>query len=143
MRCGAFCVFGHSNIQPVKKIINTDKAPAPVGPYNQAVVHDGTLYVSGQIAINPATGELVTGTIEAETRQVMENLKAILEEAGITFEEVLKCSVFVSDMNNYGRINAVYAEYFDEDTAPARELVEVANLPKFVNIEISVIAAFD
>jgi len=125
----------------MKKIFQTDKAPAPVGPYNQAVAHQGTLYISGQIALKSATGELVTGTIEQETRQVMDNLKAILAEAGLTFEDVLKCSVFVSDMNNYGRINAVYAEYFDEETAPARELVEVANLPKFVNVEISAIAA--
>lgn len=127
----------------MKKIIITDKAPAPVGPYNQAIIHNGTLYASGQIAINTATGELVTGSIEEETRQVMENIRAILNEADLSFEDVIKCSVFVSDMNNYSRINAVYAEYFNEDTAPARELVEVANLPKFVNIEISVIAAFD
>jgi 2-iminobutanoate/2-iminopropanoate deaminase len=127
----------------MKKIIQTDRAPSPVGPYNQAVVHNDTLYASGQIAINPDTGELVVRTIEEETRQVMENIRAILEEAGLGFKDVLKCSVFVSDMNNYSRINAVYAEYFDEDTAPARELVEVSNLPKFVNVEISVIAAFD
>lgn len=127
----------------MKKIIQTDKAPAPVGPYNQAVVHNDTLYASGQIAIDPATGELVTDNIEAETRRVMENIKAILEEAALNFSDVVKCSVFVSDMNNYARINAVYAEYFDEATAPARELVEVANLPKFVNVEISVVAAFD
>ena len=127
---------------PVKKIITTAQAPAPVGPYNQAVVHNDTLYVSGQIAINPATGDLITDNIEDETRRVMENLKAILTEAGLSFADVLKCSVFVSDMHNYGRINAVYAEYFDDATAPARELVEVANLPKFVNVEISLIAAF-
>lgn len=127
----------------MKKIINTAQAPAPVGPYNQAIVHNDTLYVSGQIAIDPATGELVLESIEAETRRVMENLKAILAEADLNFSNVVKCSVFVSDMNNYGRINAVYAEYFDEATAPARELVEVANLPKFVNVEISLIAAFD
>lgn len=125
----------------MKKIIQTAHAPAPVGPYNQAVSHNGVLYVSGQIAIHPPTGELRTGDIETETRQVMENLKAILTEAGITFEEVLKCSVFVTDMHHYARINAVYAEYFDEKTAPARELVEVRNLPKFVNVEISLIAA--
>ena len=126
----------------MKKIITTDKAPAPVGPYNQAIVHNDTLYASGQIAIDPATGSLVTETIEAETRQVMENIKAILTEAGLGFGDVIKCSVFVTDMNNYSRINAVSAEYFDEYTAPARELVEVRNLPKFVNVEISVIAAF-
>ncbi len=130
-------------VPTMKKIIQTDKAPAPVGPYNQAIIHSGTLYISGQIALDPATGELVTGDIEAETRRVMENLRAILAEADLTFEDVIKCSIFVSDMNNYGRINEVYATYFDEATAPARELVEVANLPKFVNIEISAIAAFD
>lgn len=126
----------------MKKIINTPNAPAPVGPYNQAIIHGDTLYASGQIAINPATGELVTETIEAETHQVMQNIKAILEEAGLGFEDVIKCSVFVSDMNQYSRINVVYATYFNEATAPARELVEVANLPKFVNVEISVIAGF-
>lgn len=125
----------------MKKIIQTDNAPAPVEPYNQAILHNGTLYVSGQIALDPPTGKLITDNIEAETHQVMKNIQAILTEAGLNFEDVIKCSVFVSDMNLYGRINAVYAEYFNEDTAPARELVEVANLPKFVNIEISVIAA--
>ncbi len=124
----------------MKKIIQTPHAPAPVGPYNQAIAHNGTLYVSGQIAIDPTTGELVMDNIEAETHQVMKNIQAILTEAGIGFEQVLKCSVFVKDMHNYGRINAVYSSYFNDDTAPARELVEVANLPKFVNIEISVIA---
>lgn len=125
----------------MKKIINTSNAPAPVGPYNQSVMVNGMLFVSGQIAIIPETGKLVEGSIEEETKQVMENLKAILEEAGMTFENVIKSSVFVSDMHNYSKINGVYASYFDEATAPARELVEVANLPKFVNIEISVIAA--
>lgn len=127
----------------MKKIINTDKAPAPVGPYNQAIIHNDTLYASGQIALDPETGKLVTDNIEVETRRVMENIRALLQEAGLTFADVLKCSIFVSDINNYSRINAVYAEYFDEATAPARELVEVANLPKNVNVEISVIAAFD
>ncbi|MBK8703912.1 MAG: RidA family protein [Saprospiraceae bacterium] len=127
----------------MKKIIKTAKAPLPIGPYNQAVAYRNTLYISGQIAINPATGDIVTGTIEDETRQVMENLKAILEEAGLTFHDVVKCSVFVKDMHNFSRINAVYAQYFDEASAPARELVEVANLPRFVNIEISAIAAFE
>lgn len=127
----------------MKKIIKTSKAPAPVGPYNQAIIHNGTLYASGQIAIDPATGELVTHDIAAETKQVMENIRAILNEAGLSFEEVIKCSIFVSDINNYGRINEVYASYFREESAPARELVEVANLPKLVNVEISIIAAFD
>lgn len=125
----------------MKTIINTNKAPAPVGPYNQATMHNGLLFISGQIAIDASTGQLVNENIEAETHQVMKNLSYVLEEAGMTFENVLKASVFVSDMHNYSRINAVYAEYFNEATAPARELVEVANLPKFVNIEISVIAA--
>ncbi len=126
----------------MKKIINTDQAPAPVGPYNQSVRAGDILFCSGQIAIDPATGGLVQESIEAETHQVMKNIQALLAAAGLSFENVVKSSVFVSDMNNYSRINAVYAEYFNEDTAPARELVEVANLPKFVNIEISVIAAF-
>ncbi|MBT8231106.1 MAG: RidA family protein, partial [Saprospiraceae bacterium] len=116
-------------------------APAPVGPYNQSVKVNNMLFVSGQIAIIPSTGKLVTGTIEEETDQVMKNLGAILTEAGMTYENIIKASVFVSDMKQYAQINGVYARYFDEATAPARELVEVANLPKFVNIEISVIAA--
>ena len=124
----------------MKKIINADNAPAPVGPYNHSVMFNGMLFCSGQIAIVPETGELETSDIEAETHQVMKNISAILSAADMTFQDIIKCSVFVSDMNLYGRINAVYAEYFDEATAPARELVEVANLPKFVNIEISVIA---
>ena len=124
-----------------KKIISTKNAPGAVGANNQAVEHNGTLYVSGQIAINPTTGELVMDDIETETHQVMKNMGAILAAAGCTFDDVLKCEVFVSDMNNYARINAVYAEYFNETNAPARALVEVANLPKFVNVEISCIAA--
>ena len=124
----------------MKKIINTTKAPSPVGPYNQSVLAGNMLFISGQIAIDPANGDLVLGDIETETHQVLRNLGNILEEAGLTFEDIVKCSVFVKDMNLYARINAVYAEYFKEDTAPARELVEVANLPKFVNIEISAIA---
>lgn len=125
----------------MKKIIKTNRAPDPVGPYNQAVLHQGTLYISGQIALDPATSELISGDIETETRRVMDNIGAILQEAGIGFDEVLKCSIFVSDIKDYGRINAVYTTYFDEATAPARELVEVANLPKGVNVEISAIAA--
>lgn len=124
-----------------KTIINSAKAPKPVGPYNHSVLVNGILFISGQIAIDPSNGELVQESIEAETHQVLKNLGAILEEAGCTYEDVVKCSVFVSDMGMYGRINAVYAEYFNEDTAPARELVEVANLPKYVNVEISAIAS--
>lgn len=123
----------------MKKIINTTEAPAPIGPYNQAVkVHD-TLYVSGQIAINPASGELVSDNIEEETHQVMKNLKAILNEAGGDLGDVVKCSIFVSDMNNFSNINTIYGQYFEEN-APARETVEVSRLPKDVNVEISCIA---
>lgn len=124
----------------MKKIIKTPKAPAPIGPYNQAVLIKDTLYISGQIPIDPATGELVEGDIQKETRQSMENLKAILEEAGMNFENVIKSSIFIKDMNQFALINEVYGSYFDEATAPARETVEVANLPKFVNVEISMIA---
>ncbi|CAM4129025.1 RidA family protein [Gillisia hiemivivida] len=125
----------------MKKIIKTSNAPAPIGPYNQAVLNGDMLYTSGQIAIDPKTGNLVTASIQAETELVMENLKAILTEAGMTFENVLKSSIFISDMNNFAQINEVYARYFNAETAPARETVEVANLPKFVNVEISVIAS--
>src|SRR6478736_2992339 len=125
----------------MKTIINSDKAPAPIGPYNQAVLFGNTLYVSGQIPLNPATMELVNDGIESETKQVMENLKAILEEAGMTFENVVKSSIFIMDMNNdFAKINAVYTSYFNEATAPARETVQVACLPKNVNVEISMIA---
>lgn len=124
----------------MKTIIRTNKAPAPIGPYNQAVLAGNTLYVSGQIPINPATGELVSENIKVETLQVMENLKAVLEEAGMTFENVVKTSIFIADMHNFAEINDVYSNYFDNETAPARETVEVANLPKFVNVEISMIA---
>ena len=124
----------------MKKIITTPNAPAPIGPYNQATLINGTLYISGQIPINPATGELVEGDIKKETIQSMENLKAILEEANMTFENVVKTSIFVKDMHQFAAINEAYGTYFNADTAPARETVEVANLPKFVNVEISMIA---
>lgn len=125
----------------MKKIITTDNAPTPIGPYNQAVLLGDLLYTSGQIAINPKTGALEIDDIESETTLVMENLKAILEAAEMTFENVIKSSIFVSDMHNFSKINEVYGRYFSVETAPARETVEVANLPKFVNVEISVIAA--
>ncbi len=124
----------------MKKIINTPLAPAPIGPYNQAVLSGQTLYISGQTPINPATGELVAGTIEQETTQVMENLKAILTAANANFEQVVKASIFVKDMHQFKAINEVYARYFTPETAPARETIEVANLPMFVNVEISMIA---
>ena len=124
----------------MKKIIFTENSPAPIGPYNQAVLKGNTLYTSGQIGINPTTGELVTSTIEAETEQVMQNMKAVLEAAGMTFENVVKSTIFIMDMNDFGKINAVYGSYFKEKTAPARETVQVACLPKNLNIEISMIA---
>ncbi|MGY3793211.1 RidA family protein [uncultured Aquimarina sp.] len=124
----------------MKKIITTSKAPAPIGPYSQAILNGNTLYTSGQIAINPTSGELVTNDIKKEAEQVMQNLKAILDEVDMTFENVIKTTIFLSDMNNFSKVNEVYGSYFNEDTAPARETVAVAALPKFVNVEISVIA---
>ncbi|MBL7780912.1 MAG: RidA family protein [Saprospiraceae bacterium] len=125
----------------MKQIINTPNAPMPIGPYNQAVSFNGMLYVSGQIAIDPATGQLVLDNIEAETHRVLQNLQAILTAAGSSLEKVLKATVFVKDMELFGRINAVYGEYFKPEFAPARETVEVSALPKYVNVEISVIAS--
>ncbi|WP_426065104.1 RidA family protein [Flavobacterium sp. DSP2-3-1] len=124
----------------MKKIIFTENAPAPIGPYNQAVLSGNTLYTSGQIAINPATGELVTATIETETEQVMQNMKAVLEAAEMTFDNVVKTTIFIMDMNDFAKINTVYGSYFNETIAPARETVQVACLPKNVNVEISMIA---
>ncbi|SNR61682.1 RidA family protein [Lutibacter flavus] len=124
----------------MKKIINTSKAPAPIGPYNQAVLAGNTLFTSGQIAINPSSGELVLDSIENETKQVMENMKAVLEKAEMTFENVMKSTIFITNMNDFSKINEIYGSYFNSETAPARETVEVANLPKFVHVEISMIA---
>ncbi len=124
----------------MKKIITTTNAPAPIGPYNQAVLSGNTLYISGQIPIDPSSGLLIEGNIKREAKQSMENLKAILTAAGMTFENVVKSTIFIKDMNQFSDINAVYATYFDPETAPARETVEVSNLPKFVNVEISMIA---
>ncbi len=140
--CGQGKPFSNAkNQQTVKQIISTSNAPGAIGPYNQATIYNGILYASGQIAIDPATGELVQGSLEEETHRVLKNVGAILEAAGCTYKDVLKASVFIKDMHQFARINAVYAEYFDPTWAPARETVEVANLPKFVNVEISVIAA--
>lgn len=123
-----------------KKIIFTEKAPAPIGPYSQAVLSGNTLYTSGQVAINPANGELVLDNIEVETEQVMQNIKAVLEAADMTFDDVVKATIFIMNMGDFARINTVYGKYFKEEIAPARETVQVATLPKNVNIEISVIA---
>ena len=124
----------------MKKIIYTENAPAPIGPYNQAVLVGNTLYTSGQIALNPQTMEFVLDDIGTETKQVMENLKAVLAAAEMTFENVIKTSIFIMNMEDFSRINAIYGAYFNEASAPARETVQVACLPKNVNIEISMIA---
>lgn len=124
----------------MKKVIYTPDAPAPVGPYSQAIMHGDTLYCSGQIALDPKSGELVVDDLEIETRLVFSNLKAVLNAADMSFDNVVKCSVFLSSMESFAAVNKIYAEYFDEATAPARETVEVANLPKYVNVEISAIA---
>ncbi|HEX8314274.1 MAG TPA: RidA family protein [Flavisolibacter sp.] len=122
-----------------KKIITTQNAPAPIGPYNQAVLVNGTLYISGQICIDPATGSLKNRDIQDETHQVMQNLKSILSEAGMSFDNVVKTTIFITDMNQFSDINEIYGKYFNGDF-PARETVQVSALPKFVNVEISMIA---
>lgn len=124
----------------MKKIIKTAEAPLPIGPYNQAVLKGNTLYASGQIAIDPSTNVLISGDIKAETKQVMENLAAVLRAADMNFSQVVKCSIFISDMNDFSEINQVYGAYFNDETAPARETVQVSVLPKNVNVEISLIA---
>jgi 2-iminobutanoate/2-iminopropanoate deaminase len=123
-----------------KTIIQSTKAPAPIGPYSQAVKAGNFLFASGQIALDPNTGALVIGTIETETHQVMKNIEAILDEAGMSFDNVVKTTIFLMDMNNFTNVNAVYSSYF-KDKFPARETVQVSGLPKGVNVEISVIAA--
>ena len=123
----------------MKKIINSPKAPAPIGPYNHSVMAGGFLFISGQIPFNQETEALITTGIEDETKQVMENLKHIIKEAGLTFEHVVKSSIFIRIIEHFGLINEIYASYFNSDTAPARECVQVEKLPRNVNIEISMI----
>lgn len=127
----------------MKKIIETKEAPAPIGAYNQAVLTNGTLYVSGQIALDAESGELITSDIQSEAKKVMENLKAVLKAADMNFSNVVKASIFLSDMENFSAVNEIYSSYFNHDTAPARECVQVAALPKYVNVEISAIAIED
>lgn len=122
-----------------KKIINTKSAPAPIGPYNQGIIVNGTLYISGQICLDPATGNLKNRDIQEETHQVMQNLKSILQEALMGFENVVKTTIFLTDMNSFSEVNEIYGKYFKGDF-PARETVQVSALPKFVNVEISMIA---
>lgn len=124
----------------MKKIITTTNAPSPLGPYNQAILIKDTLYISGQIAINPQTNSLVLDTIENETKQVMQNLEAVLNAANLSFDDVVKSSIFISNMDDFATINKVYGSFFNDATAPARETVQVARLPKNVNVEISMIA---
>ena len=123
----------------MKTIINTTNAPAPIGPYSQSVAAGGFLFVSGQIALNPQTNELMVADIETETRQVMANIQAILTEAGVDFSNIVKTTIFLKDMNAFARVNEIYGSYFTGNF-PARETVQAAALPKNVNIEISVIA---
>ena len=123
----------------MKKVIKTKNSALPIAPYNQGILINGVLYISGQIAVNPATGELIKESIEAEARQVMQNIKGILEEAGMGFSNVVKTSIFISDMNNFALVNKIYAGYFTADF-PARETIQAAGLPLGVNVEISAIA---
>ena len=126
----------------MKKAILTTNAPAPIGPYSQGIQSNNTLYISGQIAIDPATNDLITGSIEDETHQVLKNIGAILKEAGLSYDHVVSNTVFVKDMGMFSRINAIYSLYFNSEVPPARALVQVTELPKYVNIEISTIAHF-
>ena len=124
----------------MKEIIKTKNAPAPIGPYNQAIKAGNTLYISGQIPLIPSTMEVFSGTIKEETELVMQSLKSILKEAGMTFENVVKTTIFIDDMNNFQNVNEVYGNYFKDASAPARETVAVKTLPKSVRIEISMVA---
>ena len=123
----------------MKKIVKTNKAPQPVGPYNQAVIHNSTMYISGQIALDPITKELVTNNLKKETMLVMNNLKAILESENLSFENVIKSTIFLSDMGSFNEVNEIYATFFKSGNEPARETVEVSKLPLGVNVEISMI----
>ncbi len=123
-----------------KKIIKTDKAPLPIGPYNQAVATGNLVYTAGQIALDPKSGEVVKGDIKTQTKQVLENLKAVLEGAGSSLEKIIKTTVFLKDMNQFSDMNSVYSQYFKNETAPARSTVEVARLPKDVIVEIEAVA---
>ncbi len=127
----------------MKTIIQTPNAPAPIGPYNQAIRYENTVYLSGQIGLDPRTMEWVSESIEAETVQVMQNLSAVLKAAQMTFDNVIKSSIFLSDMDYFAEVNTVYGHYFDEERAPARETVAVKTLPKSVRVEISMIAVDD
>ena len=136
----AYNTFNNKNKTDMKRIVNTSNAPKPIGPYNQAVISGDLMFISGQVAFDPNTDELVLDDIQSETKQVMENLKSILEEANLSFDNVVKTTIFLSDMNDFQQVNEVYGSYFSNDQAPARASVEVSRLPKDVNVEISMIA---
>ena len=136
----AYNTFNNKNKTDMKRIVNTSNAPKPIGPYNQAVISGDLMFISGQVAFDPNTDELVLDDIQSETKQVMENLKSILEEANLSFDNVVKTTIFLSNMNDFQQVNEVYGSYFSNDQAPARETVEVSRLPKDVNVEISMIA---
>lgn len=124
----------------MKKIIKSDNAPNPVGPYSQAVMVDKTLYISGQVAINPENNELIIGSIEAESKQIMKNIKSILNQAGYDFNNVVRSKIYLTDMNNFSKVNNVYGSYFQKNQEPARTTIEVSGLPLGVNVEIDMIA---
>ena len=124
----------------MKKIIKTSKAPLPVGPYNQAVQYDNTLYISGQVAINPENNEIIKGSIQDATKLIMKNIGAILNEAGFNFKDVVRSKIYLTDMNNFSKVNTVYGSYFDQNSEPARTTIEVSGLPLGVDVEIDMIA---
>jgi 2-iminobutanoate/2-iminopropanoate deaminase len=123
-----------------RRIISTDRAPSPIGPYEQAIGVDGTYYISGQVALEPSSGELQNDSVEAETHQVMKNLGAILEEAGLSYEHLVKCTIFLTDLGEFGQVNEIYGSYFSELT-PARECIELSGLPKGAKVEVAAIAS--
>ena len=124
----------------MKKIIKTDKAPLPVGPYNQAVLVDKTLYISGQVAINPENNEVIKGSVEDATKLIMKNIQSILVEAGFNFKDVVRSKIYLTDMNNFSKVNAIYGSYFEKNNEPARTTIEVSGLPLGVDVEIDMIA---
>ena len=124
----------------MKKIIKTDKAPLPVGPYNQAVIVDKTLYISGQVAINPENNEIIKGSVEDATKLIMKNIESILNEAGFNFKNVVRSKIYLTDMSNFSKVNAIYGSYFEKNQEPARTTIEVSGLPLGVDVEIDMIA---
>ena len=125
----------------MKEIVYTKNAPDPVGPYSQAILTNNTLFISGQVALNPNNGDMINSSIEEETLQVMNNLKAILNEVGFDFSNVIKSTIYLSDMNNFSKVNEVYGSFFNKDYVPSRVTVEVSRLPKDANVEIDMIAS--